>query len=391
MPHFESAPQYSETDPAQAAKREQTHPVPPYEDLRVQGLVRRDTERIFFDQAVINALGDDETIVNAERYGNSSWSATGKLTTKRPDGTLHEYFLKIIKGDLAGPRVLGEFACMKELESAVPSLVPSAKAAGKCFDSEGAFFLCDYLEIDHRPANPEQLGKKIAELHKASVSPTGKFGFHLTPYDGKLPLAADWDSSWTSFFTKLLSGVHQLDRQVNGAWPELDDAMELTLRAVVPRLLGRLTEDGRGEVKPCLIHGDLHEQNIGTEPRTGSIYIFDSCAYYAHHEMAMGMWRVDHHHMKAREYRREYFKNYPPDEPQDEADDRNRLYAVKEEIMYSAHVPGTKARAQALDDLKFLIEKYVEYEDSEEDSGEDDESDAASSADERQVLVPRVK
>ncbi|KAL1854500.1 hypothetical protein Daus18300_011421 [Diaporthe australafricana] len=387
MPHFDTTPSDSESDRTQTVKHH-TDPVPPCEDFQVKALQRRDTERIFFDQAVINAIGDDETIVNAERYGNSSWSATGKLTTKRSDGTLHDYFLKIIKGDLAGPRVLGEFACMKELEGAVPDLVPKAKAAGKCIDSEGAFFLCDYLEIDHRPANPEQLGKKIAELHRASVSPTGKFGFHLTPYDGKLPLAADWDSSWASFFTKLLAGVHELDRQVNGAWPELDDAMELTLRAVIPRLLGALTENGRGEVKPCLIHGDLHEQNIGTEPRTGAIYIFDSCAYYAHHEMAMGMWRVDHHHMKAREYRREYFRNYPRDEPQEEADDRNRLYAVKEEIMYSAHVPGTKARAQALEDLKFLIEKYVEYEDSDEQEESDDDSDVASSGDEKQRLVP---
>ncbi|KAI3393017.1 hypothetical protein diail_4896 [Diaporthe ilicicola] len=386
MPHFESAPKYSRNDQAQTEKHH-TDPVQPYEEFQVKALQRRDTERIFFDQAVTNALGDDETIVSAERYGNSSWSATGKLTTKREDGTLHEYFLKIIKGDLAGPRVLGEFACMKELEGAAPSLVPKAKAAGKCIDSEGAFFLCDYLEIDHRPANPEQLGKKIAELHRASVSPTGNFGFHLTPYDGKLPLAAEWDSSWTSFYTKLLSGVYELDRKVNGPWPELDDAMELTLKTVIPRLLDRLTEDGRA-VKPCLIHGDLHEQNIGTEPRTGAIYIFDSCAYYAHHEMAMGMWRVDHHHMKAREYRREYFRNYPPDEPQEEADDRNRLYAVKEEIMYSAHVPGSKARAQALDDLKFLIEKYVEYEDSdEEDEDSDEDSDAASSAGEKQLLV----
>ncbi|KAJ0115033.1 vegetative incompatibility protein 4 [Diaporthe amygdali] len=385
MPHFESAPKYSENDPAQTDKQK-TGPVPPYEEFQVKALQRRDTDLIFFDEAVINAIGDDETIVNAERYGNSSWSATGKLTTKRADGTLHEYFLKIIKGDLAGPRVLGEFACMKELEGAVPSLVPQAKAAGKCLDSEGAFFLCDYLEIDHRPANPEQLGKKIAELHRASESPTGKFGFHLTPYDGKLPLAAEWDSNWTSFFTKLLSGVYQLDKKVNGSWPELDDAMELTLKTVIPRLLNRLTEDGR-TVKPCLIHGDLHEQNIGTELRTGNIYIFDSCAYYAHHEMAMGMWRVDHHHMKAREYRREYFKNYPPDEPQEEADDRNRLYAVKEEIMYSAHVPGTKARSQALEDLKFLIEKYVDYEDSDEEE-DDEDSDAASSTDEKQLLVP---
>lgn len=91
--------------------------------------------------------------------------------------------------------------------------------------------------------------------------------------------------------------------------------------------------------------------------------------------MAMGMWRVDHHHMKAREYRREYFRHYPPDAPQEEADDRNRLYAVKEEIMYSAHVPGSKSRARALENLRFLIDKYVEYEDSSDEEEEDDDDD----------------
>jgi protein-ribulosamine 3-kinase len=42
--------------------------------------------------------------------------------------------------------------------------------------------------------------------------------------------------------------------------------------------------------------------------RTGGIRIFDSCAYYVHHEMAIGKWHVDHHHIKAKEYRNECFK-----------------------------------------------------------------------------------
>ena len=75
--------------------------------------------------------------------------------------------------------------------------------------------------------------------------------------------------------------------------------------------------------------------------------------------MAAGMWRVDHYHMKAKEYRNEYFKNFETDEPVEQYDDRNRLYCVKEKIMYSAHVPGSKARAQALEDLEFLIQKYA--------------------------------
>lgn len=168
-----------------------------------------------------------------------------KLTTQKPNGQQHDYFLKLIRGALAGPRVRGEYACMAELAKTVPSLVPMPRAAGTCLDVNdnddddggdgdgAAFFLCDYLEMDHRPANPVQLGRRIAELHRASVSPTGQFGFPITPYDGKLPLRADWDPNWTSFFTKLLQGVYQLDMQANGRWPELDDAMQLTLQTVV--------------------------------------------------------------------------------------------------------------------------------------------------------------
>lgn len=248
---------------------------------------------------------------------------------------------------------------MSELYKTMPSIVPAPRGSGKCLDSDGYFFLCDYLEIDHRQPDPVKLAERVAALHRLSVSPTGQFGFHVTPYDGKLPLVAKWESDWVSFYGKLLEGVYQLDIDANGHWQKLDDAMEIILDKVVPRLLGRLYEDGR-TIKPCLIHGDLWEENIGTDPRTGYIYIFDSCAYYAHHEMAIGMWRVDHHHMKAKEYRNEYFKLFAPDEPITEYDDRNRLYCLKEKIMYSAHVPGTKAREQALDDMLYLIDKFVD-------------------------------
>ncbi|SPO02387.1 uncharacterized protein DNG_05060 [Cephalotrichum gorgonifer] len=240
----------------------------------------------------------------------------------------------------------------------MPTIVPTPRGTGQCLDDEGAYyFLCDYLEIDHSLPDPVKLAETIADLHRQSVSPTGMFGFHVTPYDGKLPLAADWDPSWVSFYGKLLAGVYKLDLEANGFWKELDEAMETTLEKVIPRLLGPLEQDGRS-VKPCLIHGDLWEGNIGTHPETKNIYIFDSCAYYAHHEMAIGMWRVDHHRMKDEEYRNEYFKNFKPDEPKQEYDDRNRLYCVKERLMYSAHVPGSQTRAQALEDLVYLVENF---------------------------------
>jgi len=315
---------------------------------------------LLLDGAVIDVLtAAGQKVVSAERYGSSALSQTARITAADADsGEQHNYFLKIDKGDYAAPRSLGEYSCMSELYKTMPSLVPTPRGWGKCADSDTYFYLCDYVEIDHRPPNPVKLGQKIAELHQTSVSPTGKFGFHVPPYDGKLPLESEWDSSWVSFFRKLLERVYKQDVRINGNWDEFDRAMKVVLEQVIPRLLGPLEEDGRS-VKPCLIHGDLWEENIGTNPRTGELYIFDSCAYYAHHEMGVAMWRVDHHQMKAREYRNEYFKNFEPDEPMEEYDDRSRLYSLKEMLMYSAHVPGTKARAQALGDMEFLIKKYV--------------------------------
>ena len=114
---------------------------------------------------------------------------------------------------------------------------------------------------------------------------------------------------------------------------------------VVPRLLGALEADGR-KIKPCLIHADLWEGNIGTEHGTGRIIIFDSCGFYAHNELELGQWRCNHRHLRAKPYKREYLRHFPASEPVEKWDDRNRLYSLNEQIMYSAHVPGTDVRHQ---------------------------------------------
>ncbi|KAH0538683.1 hypothetical protein FGG08_004758 [Glutinoglossum americanum] len=265
-------------------------------------------------------------------------------------------------GDSGKAQMEGEFNAMSELYKTIPSLVPKPYAWGKRQLESPAtyFFLCEFVNISDRLPDPAKLGACLAELHKKSVSPTGKFGFHVPTYDGKLEQVVDWDSSWPSFFGKLLAGVLQSDIKTNGPWEELEVIVQRTLSYVIPRLLGALETDGR-TVEPCLIHGDLWEGNIGTEFGTGNIYIFDSCAFYAHHEMEIGIWRVEHHRMKAKAYKREYLRNMDASEPIDEFDDRNRLYSVKTKLMYSAHVPGTNVRQQAYEDLCFLVDKYAPW------------------------------
>lgn len=234
---------------------------------------------------------------------------------------------------------------MQEISKTVPGFAPKAHAFGRLEETPSPtfFFLCEFVNIANDLPDPKALGARLAKMHHESQSPTGKFGFHVTTYDGKLPQTTNWESSWTTFFGKLLAGIARLDVEVNGPWDELQEVLDQTLERVVPVLLGNLEAEGK-KIKPCLIHGDLWEGNIGTDYQTGNLYIFDAASYYAHNEMELGIWRTDHHRMKSKAYRTEYLRNFEASEPIDEWDDRNRLYSVKTQLMYSAHVPGTKVR-----------------------------------------------
>ncbi|KAJ5646091.1 hypothetical protein N7490_002463 [Penicillium lividum] len=303
-------------------------------------------------------LPKNERVLTIEAYGTSSWAAVARVDVETTDGSPRAYFLKLLMTDDAAERVLGEYMAMNEIYQTLPDFAPKPRGYGKCQDQEAHFFICDFLTIDHELPDPVRLGEKLAELHHKSQSPTGKFGFHCTTFDGKLPLNTTWDDNWTSFFTTLMRDVYQLDVEINGPWKELDDVVQITLEKLIPRLLDPLTADGRS-IKPCLIHGDLWESNIGTDSNTGEIYIYDACAYYAHHEKEVGIWRCEHHNMKGEEYRNEYFRNYMPSEPIEEFDDRNRLYSVETLLINSAHFPGSQTRQRAVDELHYLINKFL--------------------------------
>lgn len=147
---------------------------------------------------------------------------------------------------------------MSELYKTLPTSVPKPHAWGKLTVKSPPtyFFLCDFLNISDRLPDPAIVGARLAELHQRSISPTGNFGFHVPTYDGKLPQAVNWNSSWPSCFSKLLVGISELDSEVNGPWKELQDVLDQVVSHVIPRLLGALELEGR-VVKPCLIHGDV--------------------------------------------------------------------------------------------------------------------------------------
>lgn len=147
---------------------------------------------------------------------------------------------------------------MTELYKTVSAIIPKPHAWGKLTTQQPPtyFFLCEFVNISDRLPDPATVGACLAELHLKSTSPTGKFGFHVPTYDGKLPQIVDWDQSWPSFFSKMILGIFKLDVEVNGPWKELENVLKVVVNRVIPRLLGALESDGR-KVKPSLIHGDV--------------------------------------------------------------------------------------------------------------------------------------
>ena len=300
------------------------------------------------DENVLASLPTGSKVLSANRYAISAWTITGRVNVELLDGTPMQYFLKCATGDRGRLVIEGEFTAMSELHKTMPDFVPRPLSWGKyrISNPDKYYVLEEFVEMSNDDPEPDQLCLKLAKLHRESVSPTGKFGFQVTTCNGRTPQEVSWESSWTVFFSNLLRHVVNLDFEVNGMWEELDILAKKTFESVIPRLIGTLERDGRS-VKPCLIHADLWEGNTGTSCETGSIYIFDSGAFYAHNEMEIGNWRCHYNKIHKEIYTRTYLRYYGRSEPEEEWDDRNRMYSIYFNVIYSVnHLASGKAVRQ---------------------------------------------
>ncbi|KAK8035553.1 hypothetical protein PG993_010548 [Apiospora rasikravindrae] len=241
----------------------------------------------------------------------------------------------------------GEYESSKIIYSIMDDFLPKPYGFGKykAKNPPTYFYLSEFVDMDVFTApDPADFTRRLAQLQKLSEPPTGRFGFAVPTCDGQVAHTVDWDSSWADFYRRLLLGVCEKDLETNGPWPEMELATKQVAEVVIPRLLGMLQENGR-ELKPCIIHGDLWEGNMGINLKTGDSILFDAGSYFAHNEMELGHWRCEFSSVfRAEEYTRHYLLSYPPAEPVSEFDDRNRLYSLKGAINYSAGHPGSMLR-----------------------------------------------
>ena len=241
-----------------------------------------------------------------------------------------------------------EFNSMRELYKTASKFVPKPYTWGKLNVSnhDTYFFLCEFIEMTNQDPDPAQLCNKLVQMHQASESPTGMFGFHVKTYQGNLVQQTAWNPSWTDYYVQLLQGAMRLDTEINGNWKNLKQCVDRLISHVVPQVLGPLESEGR-IVKPCLIHGDLWDGNIGTDIETGNIYIFDASAHYAHHEMEIAMWRgVFNKVMSSQVYVDNYLSRMGISEPVEQFEDRNRIYSIYHTLHESACHNGSSFREQ---------------------------------------------
>lgn len=185
------------------------------------------------------------------------------------------------------------------------------------------FCLIEFKDVRYDLPEVRSFCHRVAALHRHRQAT--KFGFHTDIYLGDMIFPAGWYSSWTTFFSELLSRLFQSGKESTGSpWPDYEKLSGAIIKDVIPRLLKPLETAGRS-LKPCLVHGNLWEGNTALDLTSGKIVLLGAMAFYAHHEYELGMWRLanlDHSYFKG------YFKEFPPSEPAQEWEDRNILYSI---------------------------------------------------------------
>jgi fructosamine-3-kinase len=241
---------------------------------------------------VVTALPQGRNFVSVEHFRTSAWTITGKVTALGPDKSEEYYFVKIAYGDTGRIMLGGEYESSKIIHDTMPDFIPQPIGFGR-YRAPGPktyFYLAEFVDMDVTTApDPAEFTSRLAQLHKLSKSPTGKFGFAVPTCDGDRAHVVDWQESWAVFYRNLFLGVCELDLKRNGPWPEYERAIEQVASKVIPRLLEPLQANGR-ELKPCIIHGDLWEGNMGINMETGDSILFDAGSYFAHNEMELGHW-----------------------------------------------------------------------------------------------------
>lgn len=177
-----------------------------------------------------------------------------------------------------------EYESQKALAAVIPdnAVIPMAWGIYQ-EDKSQAFFMTRFRSLRDRSPPIVQFLAILKKLHQTSLSPTGKFGFHVTTYNGPPKMVNDWTDNWEEYFVRQFRSDVAFLQNVYGEDTELVRLVEDFIQKVVARLLRPLQTGGRN-IKPTLCHGDLWDGNVQIDVETKQPIMFDSCTFYGHNE-----------------------------------------------------------------------------------------------------------
>ncbi|KAK7414775.1 hypothetical protein QQX98_006377 [Neonectria punicea] len=287
------------------------------------------------DPNVFKYLPEGCKISSTEKHGVGFWASIGRINVSLGDETRQSFFIKVVSGELGKNMVMSEFESMNALHDVVPDFVPKPIAWGTYVSvPDTHFFLCEFRVMKDDMPETHKFAALLSTLHQKSVSPTGKFGFHVTTYAGNLPQSVAWEDSWETFFAKSMRHALDLEIERKGPSDELDVLSPALFDEVIPRLLRPLESEGRS-VKPSLVHGDLWYANAGIDVGTGQPLVFDSCCFFGHNEYEFGQWRPACNRFGA-EYIAAYNSFVQISAPKEDFEGRLDLYRLRFDTHVSA-------------------------------------------------------
>ncbi|KAF4618407.1 hypothetical protein G7Y89_g14895 [Cudoniella acicularis] len=224
-----------------------------------------------------NYLVDDSVIAGPQNRNTTTIGRDEELLSQV--ATLGETWQHMCKG---------EFESLKAIYSVPPYFAPKSHAWRK-YARNGTgnvdtyFLLAEFRDVGQQPTDPVKLVTRLAGMHQRSVSPPGKFDFHISTCHAKITQVVNsWEESWCVLYTKHLGHVMGLAKPIL-QWPKFDVVCKLTLEKVVPRLLLPLQSDDR-VLKPSIPHGDCWDGNTAMDMKTSEAFVFDVCSFYGHKE-----------------------------------------------------------------------------------------------------------